>query len=243
MTRRLNFKNILHTFFLFFCILLLFAMSLKNRNGSLSGYDLVICCTTYANLTIYLLIPFIFMNRMKNEVNPNSLIRYKNVDYVWISGCKSSFCWAIEITASLMICFVLCGWLIADSVCDWNRKQSIFFRATQYSMSAFPTVKEILIPAFVILFFNILLIELLTFAGFWYVNSFWVGYTVVIIVYLLPELTKMQIEISRLGLYYMDYCLGMRVIDICLKRVMVLICLSVVMVVLGLIRRKKDFLS
>lgn len=240
--KRLDYKKIIYSFFLFFGILLLFAMSLKNRNGSLSGYDLVICCTTYSGITIYLLVPFLFIKRVKNEMNSNILIRYKSIDEIWLNGCKSSIFWAIEMTISIMVSLWLNSLIIADSVCDWTNKNSIFFRYTQYNMDKIPTVKDIFIPAFIIILFNILFIELLTFVCYWYTNMYWFGYVFVIITYLLPELPEMKFQVYGLGLFYTDYCISQSIIEICLKRVIVFICLIVIMIFLGLIRRKRDFL-
>ena len=133
--------------------------------------------------------------------------------------------------------------IFGDLICDWNFTQSIFFRTTQCKLYVVPSLQEILIPACIILLFHIVVIGLLTCLGYWYTNSFWVGYLFVIIIYLLPELTKLQIAIGKMGLYYTDYCLEQSVMGTCTKRVVMLFGVSIIMVVLGLIRRKKDFLS
>ena len=96
--KRINLKEYMYSFFVFFIFILLFGMALKNKNKTLCGYDLVLCCTTYAYITIYILIPYIFMKRKRNEWNPHILVRYKNVDQIWLMGCRDAVVRAIEIT-------------------------------------------------------------------------------------------------------------------------------------------------
>ena len=95
----------MYSFFVFFIFILLFGMALKNKNKTLCGYDLVLCCTTYAYITIYILIPYIFMKRKRNEWNPHILVRYKNVDQIWLMGCRD---------ASV---FMICAKRIVEIVC------------------------------------------------------------------------------------------------------------------------------
>ena len=52
--KRINLKEYMYSFFVFFIFILLFGMALKNKNKTLCGYDLVLCCTTYAYITIYI---------------------------------------------------------------------------------------------------------------------------------------------------------------------------------------------
>ena len=55
--KRINLKEYMYSFFVFFIFILLCGMALKNKNKTLCGYDLVLCCTTYAYITIIPITP------------------------------------------------------------------------------------------------------------------------------------------------------------------------------------------
>lgn len=241
--KRINLKEYMYSFFVFFIFILLFGMALKNKNKTLCGYDLVLCCTTYAYITIYILIPYIFMKRKRNEWNPHILVRYKNVDQIWLMGCRDAVVRAIEITAAILMSILLSSLIVTDSLCDWTNQNSIFANYTQYEISQIPSISEIVIPAAIIIYFNVLWIEILTFLGYWYTNMYWTGYVFVVLTYILPKLPGLPIPITGLGLFYSDYCRDASVFMICAKRIVEIVCLSIVMVVLGLLRRKKDFVK
>ena len=151
-------------YFLYFLFLIIaIGMALKNKNKTLCGYDLVLCCTTYAYITIYILIPYIFMKRKRNEWNPHILVRYKNVDQIWLMGCRDAVVRAIEITAAISMSILLSSLIVTDSLCDWTNQNSIFANYTQYEISQIPSISEIVIPAAIIIYFNVLWIEILTF--------------------------------------------------------------------------------
>lgn len=153
--KRIYLKVYMYSFFVFFIFILLFGMALKNKNKTLCSYDLVLCCTTYAYITIYILIPYIFMKRERNERNPHILVRYKNVDQIWLKGCKDAVVRAIEITAAISVSILLSSLIVTDSLCDWTDQNSIFANYTQYEISQIPSISEIVIPAAIIIYFNV----------------------------------------------------------------------------------------
>ena len=123
---------------------------------------------------------------------------------------------------------LLSSLIVTDSLCDWTNQNSIFANYTQYEISQIPSISEIVIPAAIIIYFNVLWIEILTFLGYWYTNMYWTGYVFVVLTYILPKLPG---------------CRDAAVFMICAKRIVEIVCLSIVMVVLGLLRRKKDFVK
>ncbi|MBE5946393.1 MAG: hypothetical protein E7259_05510 [Lachnospiraceae bacterium] len=241
--KKIYLRNCMYSFFVFFIFILLFGMALKNKNNTLCSYDLVLCCTTYAYITIYILIPYIFMKRKRNEWNPYILVRYRNVDMIWLKGCKDAIVWAVEITVCILVSILLSSLIVTDSLCDWTNQNSIFVNYTQYEITQFPAISKIVIPAASIIYFNVLWIEILTFLGYWYTNMYWTGYIFVVLLYVLPKLPWLPVQISGLGLFYSDYCGNQSIFMICIKRIGEIVCLIMVMVVLGLFRRKKDFVK
>ena len=158
-------------------------------------------------------------------------------------GCRDAVVRAIEITAAISMSILLSSLIVTDSLCDWTNQNSIFANYTQYEISQIPSISEIVIPAAIIIYFNVLWIEILTFLGYWYTNMYWTGYVFVVLTYILPKLPGLPIPITGLGLFYSDYCRDASVFMICAKRIVEIVCLNIVMVVLGLLRRKKDFVK
>ena len=241
MRNTFDIKNVVHTFLIIFCILLIFSMSLKNQNGVVSYYDLILCCTTYAYITIYLVIPYIFISRYKNVFNNNYLIRFKSIDRIWLSGCKKIVYWSLEVVAYVFISLRIISFIVADSFCNWKDDDGIFVSYTQYTLKIIPTIKEILIPAIIIVFLNVLLIEFIVYISYWYTGYYWMGYVLVIVVEFLPSLPIVDIEMQGLGLFYSDYCSDINIFYILMKRVCILILQVVILFLAGLLRKKKDF--
>lgn len=241
MRNTFDIKNLIHSFMIIFCVLLIFSMSLKNQNGVISYYDLIICSTTYAYTTIYLAIPYIFICSNKNVFNNNYLVRFKSIDGIWISGCKNLFFWALEDSAFFFISLRVIRIFVADSFCNWKDTDSIFVRYTQYSLRIIPSIIEVIIPAIIIVFLNILLIELIVYLSYWYTGLYWTGYVFFIIVVFVPSLPIVDIEIQGLGLFYSDYCSDICIVNVVMRRVCILILIVGILFFAGLLRKKKDF--
>lgn len=243
MTKNLYNKKALSAFMILFIVLLFFCMSIKNRNGMVSSYDLVLCCTTYSYMTVYLIVPYLFIDRLKNIYNYNYLIRHKNIDIVWLKGCGRAVVWAFEFTVYIFISLWVINFIVSDKLCNWREKNSVFFMYTQCEINKIPSLSTIVIPAVVVVFLNIFLIELITYVCYWYTGIFLLGYACAVIVYIIPILPFVKINIYGLGLFYSDYCVSENLICKIIKRAAILICVSLVIVISGLIKRKKDFIK
>lgn len=230
------------TFGLILFIVMMFNMSLKNNNDVLSSYDIPVCMSLYSSVIIYPIIPYIYIKHLRSYQNVNCLIRYGSINRIWFKSCMDALLKATELTLMIAVSGFVTNAVVSYSVFNWNDKESIFCRITFSRIEMAPSIWEIMLPVIVFCFLNILLIELVTLVTYWYINMYWIGYAFVVVGYTLPSIPGFKYSLNRMCIAYEDMLVLDSIKPIWVEKAVVLVGSICIMILVGLVRKRKDFI-
>lgn len=234
---RIYFKSI---FVLAIEFLLLF-LAIYNKHHCISFYDTLICASMYANMGVYPIVSFYFIEHDRSMQNPSVILRYNNCKKIWkdkiYTVFKSSFIYSICVT----IAATMIGVLISDRTCNWNDKESLFFKYNGFLSDTIPSIVRIITIVVLIFFINLLFIESLISLFNWISNNYWTGYIVVVLLYNIPRVPGFKYSLNDMSLLYSDFTNS---IDFCthvFRRIVILLVFSVFFVFIGHEYQNKEF--